>query len=81
MYRWYPESEACMPTGMSASATSFQKGSNSGSAGERGPMNPETGAGRMRTILAPRSSTHSSSSMARSTMPRWMTGVGKMRFS
>ena len=70
-----------MPTGMPASATSFQNGSNSGRAGERGPMNPETGAGRMSTMRAPRSSTHSSSSMASSTMPMWMTGVGKMRFS
>ena len=70
-----------MPTGIRASTTSFQNGSNSGRAGERGPMNPGTGAGRMRTIFAPRSSTHSSSSMAWSTMPRWMTGVGKIRFS
>ena len=70
-----------MPTGMPASATSFQNGSNSGRAGERGPMYPTTGAGRTRMILAPRSSTHSSSSMALSTMPRWITGVGKIRFS
>ena len=68
-----------MPTGMPASDTSFQNGSNSGRAGERGPMNPHTGAGRTRMMRAPRSSTHSSSWMAWSTMPRWMTGVGKIR--
>ena len=33
----------------------------------------------MSTTLAPRSTTHSSSSMARSTMGRVMTGVAKMR--
>ena len=39
------------------------------------------GPGRMRMILAPRSSTHSSSSIAFSTIGSVMTGVGKMRSS
>ena len=46
-----------------------------------GPGSPGTGAGRMSTTLAPRSTTHSSSSMARSTMGSEMTGVVKMRSS
>ena len=70
-----------MPTTRPASSTSFQNGSNSGSANERGPRRPGTGAGRIRMILAPFSSTNSSSAMALSTMGSVMTGVGKMRFS
>ena len=35
----------------------------------------------MSRMRAPRSITQSSSSMARSTMPRWMIGVGNIRFS
>ena len=46
-----------------------------------GPRKPGTGAGRMRMILAPRSSTHSSSSIAFSTIGSVITGVGKMRSS
>ena len=65
-----------MPTTTSASCTSSQKGSNSGRANERGPRSPGTGAGRIRMILAPRSSTHSSSAMASETMGRVMTGTG-----
>ena len=45
---------------------------------DRGPRSPGTGAGRTR-ILAPRSVTHSSSSMAFSTIGSVITGVGKMR--
>ena len=70
-----------MPTTTSASCTSSQNGSNSGRANERGRGSPGTGAGRMRMILAPRSITHSSSSIAFSTMGRVITGVGKMRSS
>ena len=70
-----------MPTTTSASCTSSQNGSNSGRANERGPVKPGTGAGRMRMILAPRSSTHSSSSMARDTIGSVITGTGKMRSS
>jgi hypothetical protein len=40
-----------------------------------GALNPGTGAGRMSTARAPRSSTHSNSSMARSTMGSVMMGV------
>ena len=64
---------------MSASTTLAQNGSNSGSANERGPSKPGTGAGRMRTARAPRSSTHSSSSIAFSTIGNVMTGVVKIR--
>jgi hypothetical protein len=70
-----------MPTRMSASATLAQKGSNSGRAIDRGPMKPGTGAGRTRMIRAPRSTTHSSSSIALSTMHSETTGVGNIRFS
>ena len=66
---------------MSASSTFFQNGSNSGSANERGPCRPGTGAGRMRMTLAPRSTIHSSSSIALSTNGSVTTGVGKMRSS
>ena len=41
---------------------------------------PGTGAGRMRTVLAPCSTHHSSSSIAFSTMGSVITGVVKMRF-
>ena len=68
-----------MPTVMSNSATRCQKGSNSGKANERRPWYPGTGAGRMRMILAPRSTTHSSSLIASLTIGSVMTGVGKMR--
>ncbi len=70
-----------MPTGMSASTTRSQKGSNSGRANERLPSKPGTGAGRMSTMRAPRSSTHSSSSIARSTIGRVITGAAKIRSS
>ena len=64
---------------MSCSTTFSQNGSNSGSANERGPRKPGTGAGRIRTTRAPRSTTHSSSSIALSTIGSVMTGVAKMR--
>ena len=71
-----------MPTTTSASTTFFQNGSNSGSANERRrPLKSGTGAGRTRIALAPRSTTHSSSSIALSTIGSVMTGVGKIRFS
>ena len=70
-----------MPTTTSFSCTSSQNGSNSGSANDRGPRNPGTGAGRTRMILAPRSVTHSSSSIAFSTIGSVITGVAKMRSS
>ncbi len=57
-----------MATSTSCSTTFCQNGSNSGRPNERGPRNPGTGAGRMSTTFAPRSTTHSSSSMARSTI-------------
>ena len=53
-----------------------QNGSNSGRANERGPPKPNTGAGRMYTIRAPRSVTHSSSLIAPSTFVNAMVGVG-----
>ncbi len=64
---------------MSSSTTRFQNGSNSGRANERVPRKPGTGAGRMSTTLAPRSWTHSSSSIAFSTIGSVITGVEKMR--
>ena len=66
---------------MSSSTTRFQNGSNSSKPNEREPPKPGTGAGRMSTVLAPRSAHHSSSSMALSTMGSVMTGVVKMRSS
>ena len=69
-----------MPTTTSASSTAAQNGSNSGKANERRrPLKSGTGAGRMRMALAPRDTTHSSSSIAFSTIGSVMTGVGKMR--
>ena len=65
-----------MPTATSASTTFSQNGSNSGSANERVPSSPGTGAGRISTIRAPRLTTHSSSSIALSTMGNVITGVG-----
>ncbi len=59
--------------------TRSQNGSNSSTANERGPMNPGTGAGRTRTIFAPRSISHSSSAIARSRMGRVTIGVAKIR--
>ena len=64
---------------MSCSTTFSQNGSNSGRPNERGPRKPGTGAGRMSTTLAPRSTTHSSSSIAFSTIGSVITGVAKMR--
>ena len=64
---------------MSCSTTFSQNGSNSGRPNERGPRKPGTGAGRMSTARAPRSTTHSSSSIAFSTIGRVITGVAKMR--
>ena len=46
-----------------------------------GAVEPGTGAGRMRMMRAPRSTTHSSSSIALSTIGSVMTGVAKMRSS
>ena len=57
-----------------------QNGSNSGSANDRGPRNPGTGAGRTRIARAPRLTAQSSSSIAFSTIGSVMTGVVKMRF-
>ena len=68
-----------MQTGMPASCTRAQKGSNSGSAIERGPRKPLAGAGRTRMVLAPRSSTRSSSVIASSRIGSVITGVLKMR--
>src|SRR5437764_137811 len=62
---------------MPASETAFQKGSNSGRPKDRVPRKPGTGAGRTSTVRAPRSSTHSSSSSALSTIGSVMTGVAK----
>ena len=73
--------EACIDTKMSASTTLAQNGSNSGSANERGPRRPHAGAGRISTCLAPRSTTHSSSSIALSTIGKVMIGAVKMRSS
>ena len=70
-----------MATSTSCSTPFSQNGSNSGSPNERGPRKPGTGAGRMSTTRAPRSTTHSSSSMAFSTMGRVITGVVKIRSS
>ena len=64
---------------MSASTTRSQKGSNSGRPKDRGPRKPGTGAGRMSTARAPRASTHSSSSIAFSTIGSVITGVVKIR--
>jgi len=66
---------------MSASTTACQNGSNSGNPNEREPPYAGTGAGRMRMVLAPRSRTHSSSSMAFSTIGSVTIGTVKMRFS
>ena len=68
-----------MMTSTPVSTTRFQNGSNSGSANDRGPRSPGTGAGRMRMARAPRSTTQFSSSMAFSTIGRVMIGVVKMR--
>jgi hypothetical protein len=68
-----------MMTSTPVSTTRFQKGSNSGSANDRRPRSPGTGAGRMRMARAPRSTTQFSSSMALSTMGKVMMGVVKMR--
>ena len=62
----------------SYSCTLAQNGSNSGRAKERKPFRLGTGAGRMRMILAPRSTTQSSSWIASSTIGRVMTGVAKI---
>ena len=43
-YRAYPLSEECMATSTPCSVTRFQNGSNSGSANEREPRKPGTGA-------------------------------------
>ena len=69
-----------MPTKTSYSTHFCQNGSNSGSANDRGPRNPGTGAGRIRMARAPRLTAQSSSSIAFSTMGRVITGVVKMRF-
>jgi hypothetical protein len=68
-----------MATRMSCSTTLSQKGSNSGRPNEREPRKPGTGAGRISTARAPRSTTHSSSSIAFSTMGSVITGVAKIR--
>ena len=70
-----------MATSTSASTTFSQNGSNSGRPNERGPRSPHAGAGRMSTARAPRSTTHSSSSIALSTIGSVITGVGKIRSS
>ena len=64
---------------MSLSTTACQNGSNSSKAKDREPPKPAAGAGRMSTVLAPRSTAHSSSSIAFSTIGSVMTGVAKMR--
>ena len=66
---------------MPASTTRCQNGSNSGRPNDRLPWKPGTGAGRISTVLAPRSRHHSSSSIAFSTIGSVMTGVAKMRSS
>ncbi|CNN29451.1 Uncharacterised protein [Mycobacterium tuberculosis] len=70
-----------MPTRTSCSTTRSQNGSNSGTANDRGPRKPGTGAGRTRMHRAPRLTAHSSSSIAFSTIGRVITGVVKIRFS
>ncbi len=70
-----------MPTSTSCSTTFAQNGSNSGRPNERGPRSPGTGAGRISTARAPRSTTHSSSSIALSTIGSEITGTVKMRSS
>jgi hypothetical protein len=52
---------ACRTIGSPASSTSRQNGSNSGSAGDRQPRRPFTGAGLISATLAPLSRTYSSS--------------------
>lgn len=64
---------------MPDSGTRAQKGSNSGRKGERVPRWPATGAGRISTTFAPRSSSQSSSAMPRSGMDGLMMGVAKIR--
>ena len=68
-----------MATSTSNSTTRSQNGSNSGRANDRGPRSPGGAAGRISTARAPRSTHHSSSSMALSTMGRVTMGTGKMR--
>ena len=63
-----------------ASWSRAQIGSNSGSAIERGPRSPLTGAGRMSTIFAPCSPAPSRAPMiASSTIGSVITGVVKIR--
>ena len=70
-----------MATSTSASTHPLPEGVELGQGeGPRAPV-PETGAGRIRTTFAPRSTTHSSSSMAFSTIGRVITGVVKIRCS
>src|SRR5246127_4963055 len=70
---------ACNTIGKPASSTSRQNGSNSGSAGERQPLKPYTGAGLISATLAPLSSTYCSSRRALSTSAQLITGVTKRR--
>ena len=60
-------------------ASTSQNGSNSGSAIERRPPNPLTGAGRCRRSRAPRSATHSNSSIALSRIPEGDRRCGEDR--
>jgi len=76
MYLLVPSSEECIPTAMSASTTFFQNGIELGQRERPRPIEARYRRRTDHTILAPRLTTHSNSSIAWSTKGKCDHGVG-----